>query len=71
MYNSCTTLSLCFDISNASRFSCFSGSTICVSFYFLQDSEKRQQRRENELVNNELKIANEEFIKVGLYTQTE
>ncbi|KAL9967033.1 hypothetical protein ACROYT_G025189 [Oculina patagonica] len=29
-----------------------------------EDSEKRLQRRENEIVENELKTANEEFIKV-------
>lgn len=32
--------------------------------YFSQDGEKKLQRRENDLVNNELKMANTEFIKV-------
>ena len=34
--------------------------------YFSQDSEKKRLRRESDLVNNELKMANKEFIKVSM-----
>ena len=47
-----------------SKSTAFTG--VYIYMYFSQDSEKKRQRRENDLVTDELKMANKEFIKVWL-----